>query len=78
MRPLLPLSLAAALLAGSVHAQPARQSSMGSAASAGTMPLSPNNCGTPDEPKPCSGSRSTRHHTIRHPSQYHHPEPTGH
>ncbi len=78
MRLTLPLSLAAALLAGSVQAQQSGQSSVGGVASTGTMPLSPNNCGTPDEPKACPGTRGASHHPTRHPAQYHHPEPRGH
>ncbi len=74
MRLMLPVALTVALLAGPAHTQPSGQPANGGAASAGTMPLSPNNCGTPDEPKPC-----TSHHAIMHPAApNHHREPKGH
>jgi hypothetical protein len=38
------------------------------------MPLSPNNCGTPDEPKACPGMRGM-HHTAMHKAPAPHKAP---
>ena len=59
MRFAIPLLVCAAFLAGSAHAQQ-------SGAPAGTAALSPNNCGTPDQPKACPGTHgaSSHHHTT--------------
>ncbi len=78
MRIAMPLLVTAMFVAGAAYAQPAG----GPPPAAGTMPLQPNNCGTPDEPKPCPGPRGMRtHHAPQHatpPAQYHHPEPKTH
>ncbi len=61
MRFVIPLLLSALFVTGTAYAQPAG-TQPGAPATAGTMPPSPNNCGTPDEPKPCPGAnRMTRH-----------------
>ena len=61
MRAVVPFLIAAAFLVAPAYAQPS--------SSAGTMPLNPNNCGTPDQPKSCAGSKvvnakSTSHKTT--------------
>ena len=50
--------LAAAFVTGTAHAQPS---------GGGYTPtaLQPNNCGTPDTPKPCSGTKGApKHHAA--------------
>ena len=52
------------LLAASVVAFPASAQTVAATAPA-TMTLSPNNCGTPDTPKPCHSVKRTHvHHTT--------------
>jgi hypothetical protein len=58
MRFTIPFLLSAVFLTGAAYAQP-------TGAPAGTMPLSPNNCGTPDAPKACPG-KMTAHHAAMH------------
>ena len=52
MRFVIPLLLSAVFVAGTAAAQPS---------GSGAMPLSPNNCGTPDEPKACPGMMRGHH-----------------
>ena len=52
MRFVLPLMFSLVVSVAPVYAQPS------GSAPAGTMPLSPNNCGTPDQPMPCPGSKT--------------------
>jgi hypothetical protein len=52
MRFVLPLMFSLVVSVAPVYAQPS------GSAPAGTTPLSPNNCGTPDQPKPCTGSKT--------------------
>jgi len=59
MRYLFPLLVSAMFVVAAAQAQPA-----GSAAG-GTAGLSPNNCGTPDQPKPCPGTKAA---TKSHPA----------
>ena len=54
MRIVIPLLLSAVFVAGTAAAQP-------SGSGAGNMPLSPNNCGTPYEPKACPGMMRGHH-----------------
>ena len=54
MRIVIPLLLSAVFVAGTAAAQP-------SSSGAGNMPPSPNNCGTPDEPKACPGMMRGHH-----------------
>ena len=49
MRFVIPLLLSAVFAAGTAAAEP------NTSAAGGNMPLSPNNCGTPDVPKTCPG-----------------------
>jgi hypothetical protein len=55
MRFVIPLLLSVVFAAGTAAAQPA------SSGASGNMPLSPNNCGTPYEPKPCPGMMRGHH-----------------
>jgi len=54
MRAMVPLLLSA-FVAVAASAQPS-----GSNMDPGKMPLAPNNCGTPYEPKPCGGKAVTK------------------
>ena len=56
MRLVIPFLLAAAFLVGPAVGQPSSP--------AGNLPLNPNNCGTPDEPKPCSGAKVVKAKTT--------------
>lgn len=56
MRVVIPLLLSAMFVTGIVCVQGA-YAQPSTSATAGTMPLSPDNCGTPDEPKPCPGAK---------------------
>jgi hypothetical protein len=61
MRFIAPILLAAVFVAGVAHAQPSGTSTYTPTA------LQPNNCGTPDTPKACPGSKSmsmSKHHTA--------------
>ena len=58
MRLVIPLLLSAIFVAGTAASQPS------SSAAGGNMPLSPNNCGTPDEPKACPGMIRGHHATM--------------
>jgi hypothetical protein len=54
------LILSALVVTGSALAQPS------GAAKSGTVALSPNNCGTPDEPKACPGTKGASKHYTTH------------
>jgi hypothetical protein len=60
MRFVIPLLLSVIFVAGTAAAQPTGSSS------AGNMPLSPSNCGTPDEPKACPSTVRAHHHPVTH------------
>ena len=60
MRVVTILLLSVAFLSGPAYAQ-----SSGSAAS-GTAAPQPNNCGTPDQPKACPGTKGASTHTSTH------------
>ena len=57
MRIVIPLLLSAVFVAGTAAAQP-------SGSGAGNMALSPNNCGTPHEPKACPGMTRAHHAAV--------------
>jgi|GEM_PF-4098835 hypothetical protein len=59
MRFVIPLLLSFVFAAGTAAAQPS------SSGASGNMSLSPNNCGTPDQPKACPGMMRG-HHTPMH------------
>jgi hypothetical protein len=50
--------MAAAFLIAPAYGQPS--------ASAGTMALNPDNCGTPDQPKSCAGSHVVKAKSASH------------
>jgi hypothetical protein len=56
MRFVIPLLLVAGFVAAPAHGQ----TSGGSTPPPGTTALSPNNCGTPDTPKPCPTAKNTK------------------
>ena len=62
MRFIIPF-LSALVIAGAAYAQPS-----GSTYGGGTTALSPNNCGTPDEPKACPGAKGAPRHSTAHRS----------
>ena len=65
MRFVIPLLLSAVFVVGTAAAQPSGTAQSGTRTGATTMPLSPDNCGTPDEPKACPGMRRG-HRAARH------------
>jgi hypothetical protein len=70
MRVLIPALMIATMMAGSAYAQPSGATTGNSAQA--TTALSPNNCGTPDEPKACPGAkRTTTRHTMTHKAAAH-------
>ncbi len=70
MRTLIPVLLIATMVAGSAYGQPSGATSGGSTPT--TTALSPNNCGTPDEPKACpGGKRMATRHTMTHKTAAH-------
>jgi hypothetical protein len=81
MRFVIPLLLCAAFVTGPAYAQQTGGSAgTGTAAAgtgtagagSGTAALSPNNCGTPDEPKPCGGTGGAyAHRTMTHKTSSH-------
>jgi hypothetical protein len=76
MRALIPVLMIATMVAGSAYGQPSGATSGGSTPT--TTALSPNNCGTPDEPKPCPGAKGmSYHHTMTHKAAAH-PAATAH
>ncbi len=58
MRAVVPFLMAAAFLIAPAYGQPS--------SSAGTMPLNPNNCGTPDQPKSCAGTNVVKAKAASH------------
>ena len=70
MRLMTPILLAAVFMVGVANAQTSGPNSTGTTASYGTMPLSPDNCGTPDEPKPCYGTKGAKKHPRKHAPTY--------
>ncbi len=66
MRFAIPLLMLSALaITGSALAQPSGPAKSGTVAG-GTVALSPNNCGTPDEPKACPGTKGASKHYTTH------------
>ena len=61
--------LSAMFVGGAVYAQPTQSTPT---TGGGTTALSPNNCGTPDEPKPCYGTKmGSSHYTPAHKAAAH-------
>ena len=62
--------LSALAITGSALAQPSGPAKSGTVAggtaASGTVALSPNNCGTPDEPKACPGTKGASKHYTTH------------